>query len=98
MQNSEKILRPDIQKRGKKGVRFHEQKLLKTKLSHTSSLPLVANWFTDFVPIGLAGLCEKVFATRRYSVATDGKKMTVTTTGTRADGTAFTQVSLFERQ
>lgn len=40
----------------------------------------------------------KGHATRRYSVATDGKTMTVTTTGTRADGTAFTQVSLFERQ
>jgi hypothetical protein len=39
----------------------------------------------------------KRHATRRYSVATDGKTMTVTTTGTREDGTAFTQVSLFER-
>jgi hypothetical protein len=43
MQNSEKNLLPDIRKRGKKGVRFHEQKLLKTKSSHISSPPFVAN-------------------------------------------------------
>jgi hypothetical protein len=60
MQNSEKNLRPDVRKRGKKGVRFHEQKLLKTKPSHISSPPFVANWFADFVPIGLAGLCEEI--------------------------------------
>ena len=32
MQNSGKNLRPDIRKRGKKGERFYEQKLLKTEL------------------------------------------------------------------
>src|SRR5579859_4279750 len=41
MQNSEKNLRPGIRKRGKKVVRFHEQKLLKTKPRHISSPPFV---------------------------------------------------------
>jgi len=60
MQNSEKNLRRDIRKRGKKGVRFDEQKQLKTKHSHIGSPPFIANWFADFAPIGLAGLCEEV--------------------------------------
>jgi len=43
MQNSEKNLLPDIRKRGKKGVRFHEQKLLRQNLDHISSPLFVAN-------------------------------------------------------
>jgi len=40
----------------------------------------------------------KRHATRRYSVSPDGQTMTVTTTGTGADGAEFKQISVFERQ
>jgi len=60
MQNSEKNLRPGIRKRGKKGVRFHEQKLLKTKPRRISSRALCCQLVRRLRSYQSAGLCEEI--------------------------------------